>query len=114
MYETKLDICYLTEIYFMLHMVSGVISVVTSSFTAYVIHKTDQSTYSTVTKVSDVATVLDNNDKTNRTVLKNICRRFQSGIFLNRFGFIISFLLILSANIVMLNAKVASGCVYPE
>lgn len=99
----------------MLHMVSGVISVVVSSFTAYVIHKTDQSPQSTVTKVKDVAMVLDKNDKTDRKVMKNPNGRLRSGIFLNRFGFFVSFLLILTANSVMLNATLVSiDCIYPE
>ncbi|XP_048777580.2 neuronal acetylcholine receptor subunit beta-4-like [Ostrea edulis] len=103
------------EIYYMLHMVSGVISVVVSSFTAYVIHKTDQSPQSTVTKVKDVAMVLDKNDKTDRKVMKNPNGRLRSGIFLNRFGFFVSFLLILTANSVMINATlVSTGCIYPE
>ncbi|XP_048776584.2 neuronal acetylcholine receptor subunit beta-4-like [Ostrea edulis] len=103
------------EIYYMLHMVSGVISVVVSSFTAYVIHKTDQSPQSTATKVKDVAMVLDKNNKTDRKVMKNPCGLLRSGIFLNRFGFFVSFLLILTANSVILNATlVSTDCIYPE
>lgn len=89
-------------------MASGIVSVVVSAFTSYVIHKTAQSPQFTVTKVKDVSMVLDNEDTCNRRVKWRCCNRLRSGAFLNRLGFVLSLILILIANIVMLNAKLVS------
>ncbi|XP_056012610.1 acetylcholine receptor subunit gamma-like [Ostrea edulis] len=101
------------EIYVMLHMVSGVVSLTVSSFTAYIKQNSDQSKHRTEAKVEDVFFLVpmkkerDNNYKRK----KRVCERLRSGIFLNRLGFVVSFILILAANCVMLNAKsVATGC----
>ncbi|XP_048773871.1 acetylcholine receptor subunit beta-like [Ostrea edulis] len=100
------------EIYVLLHMVSGVVSLVVSSFTAYVKQTRDQLKYRTETKVKDVSSLVPNNKcKPNNKRRTNICERLRSEIFLNRLGFAVSFILILAANCVMLNAKfVSTSC----
>ncbi|XP_048773869.2 neuronal acetylcholine receptor subunit beta-4-like isoform X1 [Ostrea edulis] len=97
------------EIYVMLHLVSGVVSLVVSSFTAYIKQNSDQSEYRNDAKVKDVSSIVPNNKgKPNNKRRTNICERLRSEIFLNRLGFVSSFILILAANCVMLNAKVVS------
>ncbi|XP_056013336.1 acetylcholine receptor subunit beta-like 1 [Ostrea edulis] len=97
------------EIYFMLHMVSGVISIIVSSSTAYVMRNTNQSPQSTETKVKDESMVPEHNkDNPNREAKKGVRRCLRSMTFINRLGFVISLILILAANIVILNARMIS------
>ncbi|XP_056013339.1 uncharacterized protein LOC130052422 [Ostrea edulis] len=100
------------EIYVMLHLVSGVVSLVVSSFTVYFKQNSDQSKHRNETNVKDVPSIVSNSkDRVNNKRWKGICERLRSGIFLNRLGFVVSLILILAANCVMLNAKfVSTSC----
>jgi hypothetical protein len=90
-------------------MVSGVISVIISSITAYVTQITNQSLQSIENKVKDVSMVCEHKkDDPIRKTKSNLCRRFRSMTYINRLGFVVSLILILTANIVMLNARIDS------
>jgi K+-transporting ATPase A subunit len=97
----------------MLHMVSGVIALVVSSFSAHVKQNSDQLEQRTNTKVEDISFLASKNkEETNNKRRNYVCELFRSEMFLNRLGFFMSFLFILAANCVMLNAKLSStGCV---
>ncbi|XP_065930830.1 acetylcholine receptor subunit beta-like [Magallana gigas] len=94
------------EIFFMLHMTSGVVSLVVSAISAYITHNNSQQTVS-VNKVKDVSTATTNEKRR----FPNVRQRFRDTSFLNRAGFVVSLSLILAANLVMFNAKLkSSGC----
>lgn len=94
------------ELFFMLHMTSGVVSLVVSAISAYITHNNSQQTVS-VNKVKDVSTATTNEKRK----FWNVRERFRDTSFLNRTGFVVSLSLIIAANFVMLNAKLkSSGC----
>nr|XP_019923394.2 acetylcholine receptor subunit beta-type unc-29-like [Crassostrea gigas] len=94
------------EIFFMLHMTSGVVSLVVSAISAYITHNNSQQTVS-VNKVKDVSTAATNEKRR----FPNVRQRFRDTSFLNRAGFVVSLSLILAANFIMFNAKLkSSGC----
>lgn len=96
----------ISEIFFMLHMTSGVVSLVVSAISAYITHNNSQQTVS-VNKVKDVSTATTNEKRR----FPNVRQRFRDTSFLNRAGFVVSLSLILAANLVMFNAKLkSSGC----
>nr|XP_022328107.1 acetylcholine receptor subunit beta-type unc-29-like [Crassostrea virginica] len=95
------------EIFFMLHMSSGVVALVVAATTAYVTLNTTQTV--SLGSVRDVSTVTSLNKKPLRSLCR--CRCLKSASLLNRTGFVVSFTLILAANFVMLNATIVSdGC----
>ena len=96
---------YFPEIFFMLHMSSGVVALVVAAITAKVTLNTTQT--ASLSSVKDVSTVTSLNKKP----LRSPCRCLRSPSLLNRTGFVVSFILILAANFVMLNATIVSdGC----
>jgi hypothetical protein len=99
----------LAEIYVMLHMVSGVVALVVSSFAAHVNQNSDQSKHWTKTKVEDISALTPNHKVRVKTKSrKDRCVCLRSEIFLNRCGFFSSFILILSANCLLIAAKLVS------
>ena len=86
----------------MLHMSSGVVALVVAAITAYITHKTAPTV--SVSKVTDVSTVTS----PDKRPLRSLCTCFRSASLLNRTGFVVSFILIMAANFVMLNAKLVS------
>ena len=89
----------------MLHMSSGVVALVVATITAHVTHDTTQTV--SVSKVKDVSTV----SSPDKRSLRSMRTCFRPTSSLNRTGFVVSFILILAANFVMLNAKLVSdGC----
>ena len=86
----------------MLHMSSGVVALVVAAITVYITHKAAPTV--SVSKVTDESTVTSPDKRPLR------CMRtcFRSASLLNRTGFVVSFILIMAANFVMLNAKLVS------
>ena len=86
----------------MLHMSSGVVALVVAAITAYITHKAAPTV--SVNKVTDASTVTS----PIKRPLRSLCTCFRSASLLNRTGFVVSFILIMAANFVMLNAKLVS------
>ncbi|XP_062607773.1 acetylcholine receptor subunit beta-type lev-1-like [Saccostrea cucullata] len=102
------------EVVIMLHMLSGVVSVVISSITAYVTHNSSQSQV-TLSRVNPLSLETGRkNEKSKKKRINSICARLKSGKYLNRIGFITSLILILTANLVMICARlISTGCSKP-
>ena len=109
--NSNIDLIFITfcfpEIFFMLHMSSGVVALVVAATTAYVTLNRTQTV--SLGSVKDVSTVTSLNKKPLRSLCR--CRCLRSASLLNRTGFVVSFILILAANFIMLNATIVSdGC----